>query len=260
MAFSVFLASYYILSHIKYSKKKKGAKYDKTNSFLKKRNDGYFSYNRINSYLKKNGNPLKLSPGGYLITKFTCSITIFIVFSSNIFLSPIIAVIGFFIIDFIIFFSNRDEMKKIKLQLVDVYDFLNIQTSAGVFIGAALTEAYLMVKNRRLKKALAELCAEINLTKDINAALDKFSENFNSFEIETFILTIKQSLVTGKMEQALSDLSNSQKEMNLIILQEQTESIKVIKDIIQVMMYIGILAVVFFGLVTEISKSFSSIF
>jgi tight adherence protein C len=260
IGFSIFLGSYYILTHIKYHKKKDGIKYAKINGLLRNRKEGYFSYERIYNYLKRNGNPLSLSPGGFIITKFISSMIIFVIFLSNPFLAVLLAFAGFYLIELIIFLDNRSEMKKIKIQLTDVYDFLNIQTSAGVFIGSALTEAYLMVKNKRLKRALAELCAEINLTKNINTALDKFEQNFNSVEIEAFTLTIKQSLITGKIEQALNDLSNSQKEMNLIIIQEQTESIKIYKDIIQVMMYVGILSMVFFGLITEISQGWSTIF
>lgn len=188
------------------------------------------------------------------------SFIVFVIFSSNLFLAIVLGFLGFYLIDLIIFLNNSSEMKKIKVQLTDVYDFLNIQTSAGVFIGSALTESYLIVKNKRLKRALAELCAEINLTKDINLALDKFQRNFKSVEIETFTLTIKQSLRTGKIEQALNDLSNSQKEANLIIIQEQTESIKIYKDIIQLMMYVGILSMIFFGLLTELSKGWSTVF
>ena len=257
---SIFLSSYYILIHSRRNKKKNNSKYAKVNELLKNQKEGYFSYERIFGYLKQNGNPLKLSPGGFIISKVATTFIAFIMFSSNPFLAIILAFVGFFLIDLVIFFHNRNEMKKIMIQLTDVYDFLNIQTSAGVFIGAALTEAYLIVKNKRLKKALAELCAEINLTKDINVALDKFEQNFKSAEIEAFTLTIKQSLQTGKIQQALSDLSNSQKEMNLIIVQQQTDSIKIYKDIIQLIMYVGILSIVFFGLVAQISQGWGNIF
>lgn len=263
----VFTASFYLLidrkKTISRNKGKKGSKdlkYDKVNNILKTRNKGYFSYDRIYSYLKAKGNPLKLSPGGYIITKGLCSFIVFILSLDTEIFSILFAILGFFIIDLLIYIDDKNEMKKIRIQLADVYDFLNIQTSAGVFIGSALTEAYLIVGNKRLKRSMAELCAEINLTRDISTALDKFGENFKSVEIDAFILTIKQSLRTGKIQQALDDLSNSQKEINLITIQEQTDKIKVTKDIIQVLMYIGILAIIFFGLVTEVSKGWYSIF
>ena len=230
------------------------------NQFLKKKNSGYFSYERIEKYLKKNGNPLKLSPGGFLICKMLISIIIFIIFSSNVIFALLLSVLGFYLIDFIIYESNKSDMKKIRIQLVNIYDFLSIQTAAGVFVGNALTESYLMAENKRLKTALAELCAEINLTKDVEGALDKFGECFNSIEIDSFILVVKQSLKTGKIQKALEDLSSSQKDANLVLIQEHTDKINIVKDIIQMMMYFGILALIMFGLFMEIRFQLSGLF
>ncbi|WP_143315247.1 type II secretion system F family protein [Clostridium sp. HBUAS56017] len=265
---AIFGGSYYIAILIQKEKKRKRKKnknkkvesFDKINNLLRKRETGYFSYERIFIYLKKNGNPLKVSPGGFIICKFLCSIICFVVFSEEIILAILISILGFFIIDGVIYISNKQDMNKIKIQIVDVYDFLSIQTAAGVFIGLALTECYLMVKNKRLKTALAELCAEINLKKDVASALDKFGESFNSVEIDAFILTIKQSLRTGRIQQALEDLSNSQKDTNIILIQEQTNKIKISKDIIQLLMYFGIIMVIMFGLFIEVSKNWSQIF
>lgn len=227
---------------------------------IKRNNKGYFSYDRIYKYLKTRGNPMDLSPAGFLILKVLFSIIFFIILLGKDILASILAAIfGFFLLDLLHDLSDKNDMKKIRLQIADVYDFLNIQTAAGVFIGTALTEAYLIVRNKRLKKALAELCAEINLTKNIEVSLDNFNENFISVEIDAFVLTIKQSLKTGKSQQALEDLANSQKDANLVLLQEETDRVKSTKTIIQILMYMGILAVVFYGLFTELKDSFGGI-
>lgn len=260
----VFFASFYILNYNrklrKTSKNSNKKKYEKVDQLLKKNEKGYFSYSRIERFLKRNGNPLKLSVSGFLISKFIISFIIFVISSNDVVLAIPLSFLGFFMLDILYIYSNKKDMKKINFQLVDVYDFLNIQTSAGVFVGNALTEAYLVVRNERLKKALAELCAEINLTKDIEKALDSFLSNFKSVEIESFVLSIKQSLKTGKLQQAIEDLSNSQKEINSILIEEDTDKIKITGDLIQVMMYLGIIAVIIFGLVTELSKGWSGIF
>lgn len=263
---SVFIASYYIIlvtqkENIKKKKKnKKNDSYGKLNELMKRNEKGFFSYDRINKYLKKNGNPLKVSPAGYIIVKFLSSIIMFILFSSDVVIAIAAGIAGFFLVNLIIYMSNNSDMKKIRIQIVDVYDFLSIQTAAGVFIGSALTECYLMVRNTRLKNALAEMCAEINLTKDVIGALDKFGESFNSVEIEAFILTIKQSLRTGKIEKALNDLSNSQKDSNIVLVQEETDKIKTSKDIVQLLMYFGILAAIMYGLFVEVSKGWTNLY
>lgn len=263
----VFYCSFYILNYnrkLKIQQKKaksnKKQKYQKVEDILKNRGKGYFSYDRISLFLKQNGNPLGLSPSGFLMSKFIIAFICFIVGTSEIVLAILFCVIGFFILDLLYIYNNKKDMKKINFQLVDVYDFLNIQCSAGVFVGNALTEAYLIVRNKRLKRALAELCAEINLTKDINRALDNFLINFKSVEIESFVLAIKQSLKTGVLQQSLEDLSNSQKEINSITVDEETDRIKLSKDLIQVLMYLGIIALIFFGLITELSAGWADLF
>jgi len=264
---AIFIGCYCItLANLRRNKKLKKKKQksenniDKFNKILRKRDIGYFSYEKIEKNLKKKGNPLKLSPAGYIICKALVGIIFFISFSDSLILAFVTGIAGFFLIDFIIYELDKKDMKDIRIQLVDVYDFLSIQTAAGVFIGYALTESYLTVKNKRLKTALAELCAEINLTKDIEGALDKFGESFDSFEIDSFILAIKQSLKTGKIQKALEDLSNAQKDTNIILIQEQTNKIKISKDMVQMLMYFGIIAVIMYSLFLEITHEMNQIF
>ncbi len=234
--------------------------FHKVNEILKKFDKGYFSYKRIEEDLKRKGNPLKLSPAGFIICKLLCAFIGFMLFFDSAVLAVTMLVLGFFFLDLAMKYSDKQDMKKIRLEIVDIYDFLSIQTAAGVFIGSALTECYLIARNKRLKKALAELCAEINLTKNIISSLDKFGECFNSVEIDSFVLTIKQSLITGRIEEALNDLSSSQKDSNIMLIQEQTNKVKLSKDAVQMLMYIGILAVIMFGLYIEIQQNWNLIF
>lgn len=257
---SIFYCNYFFIKNKKKQKPKQQS-YRNVNDYLKRIEKGYFSYERIYKYLKVNGNPLELTPGGFVLCKILIGIIVFFISINNgFFMAIVMSIIGFAAPDIIYYLSNKNDMKKIRLELADVYDFLNIQTSAGVFIGSALTEAYLIVRSKRLKKAFAELCAEINLTKNIGEALDNFDSKFSSPEINSFVFAIKQSVITGRLHQALEDLSNSQKEINLILVQEQTNRIKINKDIIQLLMYIGILLTVFVGLLAEFSQNFNGIF
>lgn len=233
--------------------------YSKFNNYLKKKN-GYFSYDRINDYLNSLGNPLDLTPAAYIIAKFSLALITFISFLTvNTFLALIGCLIAFFIIDICFRLSDKKDMKSIKLELSDVYDLINIQVSAGVFVGTALTEAYLIVTNKRFKKSLTLLSAEIAVTNNIESALDKFSKSFRSIEIDTFVMTIKQSFKTGRIQQAIEDSSNSLKEVNQLIIQEQTNRINTQKNFIQLAMYLGIIFVILYGLMIELSNSFSGI-
>lgn len=236
--------------------------YKRFNNYLRKNEEGYFSYKRIEKYLKKLGNPLELTPFGYIIGKLLIPVILFIAFliSNDYILAVISAAFGYFILDIILKTKDKQDMRVIKLELGDVYDLLNIQTTAGVFIGNALTECYLVASNKRFKMKLAELSAEINMTKNIEKALDNFQSNFNSSEIDNFVITIKQSLITGQTEEALEDISDSLKERNLIAIQEDTKKVNSTANIIQLLMYMGIMTTILYITGAELIKSWTGIF
>jgi Flp pilus assembly protein TadB len=237
--------------------------YQKINKILKNKKDGYFSFSRIESYLIIKGNPLNISPGAYLVMKFFCSILmIFAVFgiSKNLFIAIFGIILGFFFIDLCLYISDKSDMKKIRFDLADVYDLVNIQTSAGVSISNAILDAYLTVRNKRFKRDLAVLSAEISITNDINRSLDSFEKKYNAVEINSFVMAIKQSIITGQTEKIFDDISDSLKESNFFSLQEEGNKIKSTKMIIQMLMYVGILSVIIFELFIEISKSWGGMF
>lgn len=240
----------------------KDKSYSLINNYLKTKKEGYFSYARINKFLKETGNPYDFSPAGYIVSKFLISFVTFLVF---VFVQKYswgigASFLGFFFLDIYLKYKNRQDMKIIKRELSDVYDLLNIQTSAGVFMGTALSEAYLIVSNKRFARALNELSAEISITKDIGKALENFSTNFNSIEIEGFVMTIKQSLITGQAQQTIEDMSGILKDINLVEIQDQTNRIKSINNTIQVLIFLGIMATIVFALAIEIQKSWGVMF
>lgn len=236
-------------------------KFKKFSLFLKEKK-GYLSYERINKLLKSKGNPCDLKPTEYIILKFLIAFIFFGCFSiGSLYLQGLLAaVLGFFLIDILNNLSDKKQMKYIRFELSDVCDFINIQNSAGVFLGTALSETYLIVKNKRFKKALTELAAEINITKNIDKSLENFASKFSSVEIDGFVMVMKQSLVTGKSRQALDDMSDSLKDTNMIIVETNTNKIKTTKVIIQLLMYIGVLSIVLYGMYVEIGSTWTTMF
>jgi tight adherence protein C len=220
----------------------------------------YFSEKRIEEFLRRSGSPLKISPKTFVIYKFAASAFLgfsLFVASSNILLGAGGALLGFFFLDICVKISDSSDMKNVKFELADVYDLINIQTSAGVPIGIALLEAHTTVRSKRLKKELAVLSAEIMLTNNIGAALDNFESKFKSSDIEIFVMSLKQAVLTGQSEMILDDISDSLKESNQILLQLDGGKIKSIRILIQLLMYVGILAILLYGLWIELSKAWS---
>lgn len=242
------MGTYLSILHYIY-KKKKGEErfeisiYKKLNVYLRNVKEGHFSYESIRKYLKKFGNPLGLTPAGYILLKVLIAVIFMLSFilSKAYVFGIIVAAIGYYTPDIICIIKDKEDMKIIKFELKNIYDSINMQMAAGVFIGKALTECYLIASNKRFKKRLAVLSAEINITQNIDAALTNFSENFNSEEIKNFVLTIKQSLQTGQSKQQIEDMSEELSEMNLIAVQESTKRIDDTVTFIELLIFLGIL-------------------
>lgn len=194
---------------LKLKETKKGKLNERITAYLKERGD-LFSYDRIEVYLRKNGYPFELTPITYLFTKFLLTISLFFIFLTN--GSPILgalfSVVGFFLNNIVIGLKNKEENRQILFELRDIYDTIIIQVESGVFIGDVLTQLYKIPKGKRLKKALARLSAEINMTGEIKPALKSFAEKFNSQDITNFVIVISQSLDSGQIKKELRDRSN----------------------------------------------------
>lgn len=214
------------------------------NSYIQNR-EGYFSYERIEKKLKQTGNSFKLTPLGYIAGKFLL-IAIFFMLSMLIFdtyvVSIVLSILGFFTLDILIYYKNKKDMQEIRFELKNVYDSLKIQLAAGDFITETLAECYLIVSNKRFKERLAILSAEIAYKHNIEQALDHFLEGFGPKEndIKTFVMTIKQSLNTGKIKKDLESQSKQINKMSMIYLNGETKKVEDTIDGIAILLFIGI--------------------
>ena len=222
---------------------------------IEEKEHGYFSSKRISKYLKSRGFS-DLKPINYILLKFIMSILLFICFFVNygILISIFVSIIGFFLVDMAIELSNKQDNKKIVVDIVRVFDSIKIQIYSGVFITDILKESYLIARNKRFKKALRELSSELTLTNNLADSIDQFNTKFNCKFIDIFCLAIRQGNESGQINAILEDVSSSMKEIDLIIEKEETEKVKMKISFIQLLVYLGILAVVIYGIFNEISN------
>lgn len=216
---------------------------------------GYFSSERIKRYLKSRGFA-SMNPINYILYKFAISIMLFICFYINygILISIFVSIIGFFLLDIAIEFSNKQDNKKIVVDIVRVFDSIKIQIYSGSFISDALKESYLIARNKRFKRALRELNSQLTLTNSLENSIEEFNTKFNCKYIDIFCLAIKQGNESGQLNDILDDVSASLKEIDLIVQKEETERVKMKTSCIQLLVYLGILGVVIYGIFNEISK------
>ena len=230
-------------------------------SNLRKNAEGYFSYERIEKYMKSTGVDHlvneRFSPTGFIIVKIISAILFFMLGIScdNVFLAFILMIIGFFVFDIMIEISNKDDNEKILKDLKKVYDTLRIQSKANVFLTQSLAECYLITRNKRLKKALLELNAKIIANTDINEAIEDFGSKFKSIYIEQFCIVIKQSLESGKKVKILEDLSEQIRDIDEALAKKEEEKMKLKLEFYQFLIYIGVTGIIVYGIINELTSS-----
>lgn len=213
--------------------------------------------------IKKQGNPLNLNITTFYLFKIVPTVlVIFMVIMSRAFnLASIILIILIYnFIDLIYFFSNDDDKKKIKEDLPNIYDILDIQTVAGINLGIALTQVFDIPKSKRFCKDLMELSAEINLTKNIESALDNFIQKYDLVELDSFVLAIKQSIKSGRNRELLANQSEILKENNLLNISEKTKDVDKWVLVVGILVFLGIAAILALSFAVQVSNSFTNIF
>lgn len=213
--------------------------------------------------LKKLGNPLKLTPIRYYAIKYGFPIILVIVGTltgGNKFVIFYTSIFAMFLLDWVHRYNYKKVKKQIRRDLPDIYEILDIQTSAGAHIGHALTEIYDVPKCKRFRDDLQELAAEINLTKNIERAVDNFMDKYDYNEIDSFGLAIKQSLKTGKTKEMLENQGEYLKNNNILSIQEETKQISKRVGLIVLMLLAGGLLLLFYAFFTQASDSTTYIF
>lgn len=192
---------------------------------LSETNLGYFNKIRIEKFLKKNGSPYTAEK--FILLKFLISILALFGISkiSSIFLGIVSAIVMFFLVDLTIIADNKMDENDITIELSKVCDSLRIQLKGGVHITNALTECYLLTKNKRLKRAFQVVETKLYLEHDLEEALINFREMFNNKYIDSFVINILQSEKTGRINQAMADLSEGFEEIADLVNNRKEKSI-----------------------------------
>lgn len=211
-----------------------------------------FNYDELKLYMSRSGVDFmtneKLTPLGYVGLKLLLSLFLLIVCiqQGSVFGGLFLGIACFFIIDLIINMSDKSDNDKMLDDIKNIYDTLRIQTKAGVYITSVLTDCYLVVQNRRLKKALLDLTSDIIAKNDIEYSLDKFKDKFNNEYIDTMVIIIRQSLKTGQAVKMFDDIKVQIDDIDAAMIIAEQNRIKSQIIFVQLLLYLSIIALAIF--------------
>ena len=172
---------------------------------------------------------------------------------------PLAAIPGLFIgwnlFDLYIIYSNnsdnQDMMEDIRIAIVT----LKMQTRAGLYITNTLAATLTVVKNKRLKEAIIQLSGDIYNSETIDKAVDIFNSKFENMYIDALAVIIKQNTESGKASQSLKDIETSLDTLQAAIIERQKKSMDTQVTIIKLMIYFGVIATIFYGLILSMLDS-----
>ena len=228
---------------------------------LKKSKLNYLKYDSIQKFLNTKGATYMFgeaaNPVNYMLIKILALLLLFMAGMSlkGIILAIPLAFTGFFLPDILLTLSNGSDNDAMLEDIKCIYDTLRIQTKAGVFLTASLSECYLAVRNRRLKSALLELTNDISTRREIDDALERFNEKFDCGQIDIFCIVIRQSMESGRSVKVLEDLSLQMNDLQHVINMKEKEALDRKVQIIELLIFMGLLAVTVYSLGVEVMSS-----
>ena len=228
---------------------------------LKKSKMSFLNFDSIQRFLKSKGAVYLFgdtaTPVTFVTVKVLLLLLLFLMGASigGILPGMFFGMVGFFLPDMLLTISNSADNDAMLEDIKCIYDTLRIQTKAGVYLSASLCECYLAVKNRRLKSALLELTNDISTRHEIEDALERFNEKFDCSQIDIFCIVIRQSIESGRSVKVLEDLSLQMNDLQHAINLKEKEALDRKVQIIELLIFVGLLAVTIFSLGMEVISS-----
>ena len=197
--------------------------YQEIKGLLREKKNTAPYYLRQKLWLSKNGASYhygkKITPESFLVCRWLLAVSGMLAFSTAI--GNIVFVVGglfFFLPVWLLTYLNRRDNERLLPELKLVYNALELQIRAGVYVTDALAECYESVQERRLREALLDLTGDIVLRADIYEAMERFQSRFDNRYIDSLCITILQALESGQAVEVLSDMGEQIRHMEQTVL------------------------------------------
>ena len=135
------------------------------------------------------------------------------------------AAVLYYVPELLLLYLNRKDNRKMLPEIQLIYQALEVQILAGVYVTDALTECCQSVRTPRLQQALMELSGDIVMQSDLVAALSDFQQKFDNRQIDALCITLIQAGESGQAVDLLKDMGEQLKDMELAVLQQQKSAL-----------------------------------
>lgn len=103
------------------------------------------------------------------------------------------ATVLYFLPELLLIYMNERDNRNMLTEIKLIYQALEVQIRAGIYVADALTECCQSVKGRRLQQALIELAGDLVMQSDLMTALSAFQGKFDNRQIDALCITLIQA-------------------------------------------------------------------
>lgn len=229
--------------------------YEELRGYLRTR-DAYNGWlERREAYLIKNGAAFHfgswVNPTRFLCLQIALSATGAIVLATfGAGYGILAAFLLWFAPDALVLYFNRQDNQALLPEIKLIYQALELQIRAGVYVTDALAECCTSVRQPRLYAALLELAGDIVVKADILHALEQLQEKFDNREIDALCIILIQACESGQATELLRDVGEQLKDMELTLLKQQKGALDRKLTFYQLGILAAVLGVILYACVT----------
>ena len=269
LLFLIFISSYLSINYYYFKKDlyrfKNKSNYYQTKDFKFKKLISKINFLRTKDlFLKKQGNPLNLDAIRYYTFKFLLAfIFLFaglINYNSQI-IPIILALLGYFFIDFYILLNKKSRDREICNDLLNVINSITLQLSANMTLKDTLKYQYQNCLNKDMKKAMIEFSTCYELSElNIDTAILTLKNRFDLLELDMFCNALSEYNKTGSIVEILDNLAQSLDDKKIEIVKENTRNRIIYITFGVIIALTNIILLIFYPLFISIGEGFNNIF
>jgi Flp pilus assembly protein TadB len=234
--------------------------YEEFNQQIRSRKGLLLDYRKMELFLQKNGAAYHygtwMKPVGYLALRLVmgCVGLMMGIYFGTVY-GILLAILLFISPRILLVYLNGRDNERLLPELKLLYNALEMQIRAGVYVTDALTECYGSVQEERLRVALLELSGDIVMKSDLDDALERFQGKFDNRYVDTLCITLLQALESGQAIDLLSDIAEQIKDMEVAVMSRKKSALDRSVTFYQLGILTVILGIVLYACVTHMFLS-----
>lgn len=214
-------------------------------------------YQRLERWMTQNGAVFhygqRITPAKYLVVRMVFALVgVWVMVPISAGGGILVGALLFLLPNWLLTYLNSKDNEKMLPELKLVYNAMELQIKAGVYVTDALAECYGSVRDRRLRAALLDLAGDIVMRADIEEALGRFQGKFDNRYVDSLCITILQALESGQAVELLGDISEQIKDMEQALLERKKAALDRSLTFYQLAVLAAVLGIALYACVTRL--------